>query len=80
MWLSQSISSYLGSTGVVIWGSTHSTDNATLCTDLYAYITGTMGPIIKDFTEWTQNCSLELCSGHGQCVVGEIPSWDVIES
>lgn len=68
------ISSFLGADGVVIWGSTKSMESQNLCTTLHTFITSDFGPFIKSFTQYTQQCSMEECSSHGQCVFKEIPS------
>lgn len=79
LWLSHAISSLLGSAGVVIWGSTKSTDTRTLCSELESYVSGTFGPFVKNYTEWAQQCSNLTCSGNGQCVASEIPTVEVLE-
>ncbi len=73
MWLSHAISSLLGSVGVVIWGSSASMKTQHLCLGLKNYTTTEFGPFILNFTLWSQNCSKEQCSGHGQCTSSEIP-------
>lgn len=78
MWLSHAISSLLGSAGVVIWGSTKSTDKSTLCSELETYVSQTFGSFVQNFTNWTQQCSKTTCSGHGQCVANEIPALEVL--
>ena len=78
LWLSHAISNLLGSAGVVIWGSTKSTDTSTLCSGLESYVSGTFGPFVKNYTEWAQQCSNVTCSGNGQCVASEIPAVEVL--
>ena len=78
LWLSHAISSLLGSAGVVIWGSTKSTDKSSLCSELEGYVSETFGPFVQNFTNWAQRCGKTNCSGHGQCVANEIPALEVL--
>ncbi|XP_064642249.1 hyaluronidase-like [Lineus longissimus] len=56
-----------GSSGVVVWGSHNDFTNKSQCIALQAYLNTTLGPFIKNITNYTRTCSQKVCSNHGRC-------------
>ncbi|EDO47882.1 predicted protein, partial [Nematostella vectensis] len=57
----------LGTAGVIIWGASSDMENAEFCTELYNYIEGFVGPLIKTLSDIAQDCSMQYCSFFGRC-------------
>ncbi|XP_014375518.1 hyaluronidase-3 isoform X1 [Alligator sinensis] len=61
-------SAALGVAGVVLWGDSSYSHLADSCKSLHDYITSTLGPYVMNVTTAAQQCSRQLCHGHGRCV------------
>lgn len=58
----------LGSSGVMLWGSSAMAFAKNECLLLQNYVNTTLGPFSKQVTDFFSSCSEKLCSGHGRCV------------
>ncbi|CAG5129858.1 unnamed protein product [Candidula unifasciata] len=58
----------MGSSGVVLWGSSAYMQAKNECLVLQQYINTTLGPYVLNVTSFFANCSQQLCTGHGRCV------------
>ncbi|RUS91812.1 hypothetical protein EGW08_000383 [Elysia chlorotica] len=58
----------LGSSGVILWGSSAMVEGFLLTDENFLNVNSTLGPYSKEVMDFFSNCSLQLCSGHGRCV------------
>lgn len=58
----------MGSSGIILWGSSNYMQAKNECLILRDYINTTLGPFVLNVTSFFANCSLQLCEGHGRCV------------
>ena len=72
---SSGVAAMLGASGVVLWGNYMATSKD-VCLNVSHYVSETLGPYLKLMSDSAQECSIELCSGHGRCVVknGKFPT------
>lgn len=61
----------MGAAGVVLWGSSGDFHTPGECKLLQAYINTTLGPYVKNLTQFLTDCSIKICSGHGRCAQKE---------
>uniref|UniRef100_A0A146ZW78 Hyaluronidase n=1 Tax=Fundulus heteroclitus TaxID=8078 RepID=A0A146ZW78_FUNHE len=58
----------LGAAGIILWGdATHATNKNT-CSDLNAYLQGTLSPYLLNVSTAAELCSRALCGSHGRCL------------
>ncbi|KAK7108332.1 hyaluronidase conohyal-P1-like [Littorina saxatilis] len=58
----------MGAAGVVLWGASSYYSTPNECRLLQSYVNTTLGPYVKNLTQFLSNCSSSLCSSHGRCV------------
>ncbi|XP_035829671.1 hyaluronidase B [Aplysia californica] len=58
----------MGSSGVVLWGSSSSMRAKNECLLLQDYVNKTLGPFVLNVTNFFGNCTQQLCQGHGRCI------------
>lgn len=58
----------MGSSGVVLWGSSSYMSARNECLALQKYINNTLGPFVLEVTNFFSNCTQQLCQGHGRCI------------
>ncbi|GFN75522.1 hyaluronidase [Plakobranchus ocellatus] len=58
----------LGSSGILLWGSSATARAKDECLLLQDYVNSTLGPFSKLVMDFFSNCSAQLCSSHGRCV------------
>ncbi|XP_030621689.1 hyaluronidase-5 [Chanos chanos] len=61
-------SAALGSSGVVLWGSSSDYNDKASCEALSSYLSDTLNPYIANVTAAASLCSKMLCQGSGRCV------------
>ncbi|XP_068670719.1 hyaluronidase-1-like [Montipora capricornis] len=64
-----------GAAGVVLWGDHLSEKTKTDCIEIKTYIDNFLGPLVKNLTVVTQECSARFCSSHGRCKF----QWNFVE-
>ena len=67
---SSGIAAVLGASGIVIWGD-NMQGSKSRCKQLKSYVETTLGPYLKLASDSASLCSLELCKGHGRCVINQ---------
>lgn len=58
----------MGSSGVVIWGSSGDFHRPNACNVLKDYVKNTLGPYVLKLTNFFSSCTEKLCHGNGRCV------------
>ncbi|RVE73440.1 hypothetical protein OJAV_G00046890 [Oryzias javanicus] len=61
-------SAALGAAGIILWGDATYARNKTTCSDLEAYVRGTLSPYLLNVSTAAELCSQTLCSSHGRCL------------
>ena len=56
-----------GAAGIVIWGDHFSEHTEIDCVQVKTYIDNFLGPLVKNLTSITENCSQKFCNSHGRC-------------
>ena len=64
-----------GAAGVVLWGDHLSEKTKTDCIEMKTYIDNFLGPLVKNLTVVTGECSAQFCSSHGRCKF----QWNFVE-
>uniref|UniRef100_A0A0C9S359 Hyaluronidase n=1 Tax=Biomphalaria glabrata TaxID=6526 RepID=A0A0C9S359_BIOGL len=65
----------MGSSGVVLWGSSDYMRARNECLILQQYLNTTLGPYSLDVTNFFANCSTDNCNGHGRCMKKELETY-----
>lgn len=68
------VSSVLGASGMVIWGSYPIANSVEECRNLSYYISNELGPYVKMTSDYAFECSINRCSGKGRCVYANFPN------
>ena len=53
--------------GIVIWGDHFSEQTRTDCLQVKTYIDNFLGPLVKNLTAISLDCSKQFCNSHGRC-------------
>ncbi|KAF6727543.1 Hyaluronidase-2 [Oryzias melastigma] len=61
-------SAALGAAGIILWGDATYARNKTTCSDLEAYVRGTLSVYLLNVSTAAELCSQTLCSSHGRCL------------
>ena len=56
-----------GLAGITLWGSSASFRTQSQCEATRDYIDVTLGPFVKNATDFAMNCSISVCNSHGRC-------------
>uniref|UniRef100_A0A3B5R8G8 Hyaluronidase n=2 Tax=Xiphophorus maculatus TaxID=8083 RepID=A0A3B5R8G8_XIPMA len=58
----------LGAAGIIMWGDVTHAKNKTTCSDLNAYLQGTLSQYLLNVSTAAELCSQTLCGSHGRCL------------
>ncbi|XP_028261754.1 hyaluronidase-2 [Parambassis ranga] len=58
----------LGAAGIILWGDAAYASSKTSCSDLDAYLRGTLGQYLLNVSTAAELCSQTLCGSHGRCL------------
>uniref|UniRef100_A0A3B5QDV2 Hyaluronidase n=1 Tax=Xiphophorus maculatus TaxID=8083 RepID=A0A3B5QDV2_XIPMA len=58
----------LGAAGIIMWGDATHAKNKTTCSDLNAYLQGTLSQYLLNVSTAAELCSQTLCGSHGRCL------------
>nr|CAB3254999.1 hyaluronidase-1-like [Phallusia mammillata] len=75
---SSGIAAALGASGVVLWGDGMEVSKSQ-CQKLQDYVQGTLGPYLKMVSDAADVCSIQMCYGHGRCVLSDSAKTNIIQ-
>ncbi|CAN9512002.1 unnamed protein product [Ophioblennius macclurei] len=58
----------LGAAGIILWGEAVYASSRTSCSDLDAYLRGTLSQYLLNVSTAAELCSQTLCASHGRCL------------
>lgn len=58
----------LGAAGIILWGDAAYASSRTSCSDLDAYLRGTLSQYLLNVSTAAELCSQTLCGSHGRCL------------
>ncbi|KAM7402271.1 hypothetical protein PAMP_017525 [Pampus punctatissimus] len=58
----------LGAAGIIMWGDVAHASSKTNCSELNAYLRGTLGKYLLNVSTAAELCSQTLCGSHGRCL------------